>query len=731
MCQWLGDLSIYLKDLIFVLEVDSLTTGFGLVTFHTPQAAYDAWQKLHKAPIVGKRFVEVFALFPPHCPLSRRADTMGSTTTSNGRTAPELAPSSPPTSNVDNTVAGSGNNGGLIPDPHQQCRFCGFSYWQHGDHGVAAFATLRLRRLMDTGIIAHSPGLMHTAFLKVPALLFQDAGAVSRHEVETFDPDLWHEKRGESLLSEPGVVSLDALEKNNSGIWTDRSSTFFDLLQVESYHMRILISEVANILMTYQNELQKQRCHLGPSNFTADRNSNIRKQPPGTLSIADIGNRLSTRARAYLFLTETKLKNVLETFEEFFILSEPIGPYPFYSVSLTPQLLSKGSMLIWNLQPYQLSRRGRRRDPNRKATSGEVLSLQPLERRSTQIASTQIAYGHSAANSVVPSASPNLPPLLSLSRATSCAVSRVPDSDADASFNLSPSIRHQRLRTPPTPMILDTYPENVNQDIFCASGFNLPAQPTSEEPLSQVLVDFIKSAGLESIMSADSTASSSRRLSQWTTGVPPGLEDVPPLCSALTPASRSRTCPGCRQDFSANSCNNNSRQVASPVARGHTRPSWLLVSQAASERLPMMDPVLERQQLISNLLKERDEVEAKIEEALNCPTPLPALQHPDQNSCMPHVSKGLGTFANDLMPVDNFPLMYDPNGDEIIEPSCTDLTFDHLDDFLLNERVQNIRRSHELGTGPPPPPPPSSHMASSSSRLTPIEVSELLRALDR
>eukprot|EP01053_Blabericola_migrator_P012507 Blabericola_migrator_1__12506@NODE_791_length_6494_cov_76_751361_g560_i0_p2_GENE_NODE_791_length_6494_cov_76_751361_g560_i0NODE_791_length_6494_cov_76_751361_g560_i0_p2_ORF_typecomplete_len299_score15_31RRM_1/PF00076_22/0_011Limkainb1/PF11608_8/0_11_NODE_791_length_6494_cov_76_751361_g560_i026973593 len=181
-CQWLGDLAAYLKDIIFVLEVDALTTGFGLVTFHNSQAAYDAWQKLHKAPIVGKRFVEVFALFPPHCPLSRRVDSTGRT---------EAVATPPPPSMPASPAAAA-----ALPDPQVQCCFCGFPYWQHSDQGVAAYATLRLRRLMDAGVIEHSPGLMHTAFLKVPALLFQDAGSVRRHEIDSFDPDLYRTSGG-------------------------------------------------------------------------------------------------------------------------------------------------------------------------------------------------------------------------------------------------------------------------------------------------------------------------------------------------------------------------------------------------------------------------------------------------------------------------------------------------------------------------------------------------------
>eukprot|EP01054_Gregarina_sp_Poly1_P009587 Gregarina_sp_Poly_1__9586@NODE_605_length_7202_cov_256_472039_g465_i0_p2_GENE_NODE_605_length_7202_cov_256_472039_g465_i0NODE_605_length_7202_cov_256_472039_g465_i0_p2_ORF_typecomplete_len396_score37_50RRM_1/PF00076_22/0_013Limkainb1/PF11608_8/0_064CAP_N/PF01213_19/1_6PRIMA1/PF16101_5/7_7_NODE_605_length_7202_cov_256_472039_g465_i043315518 len=292
-CQWLGDLASQLKDLIFVLEVDSLTTGFGLVTFHTSQAAYDAWQKLHKAPIVGKRFVEVFALFPPHCPLSRRESAAAALGSSGLSAARSLEPPA--------VTSGDGANGAYpsapIPDPNLSCCFCGFPYWQHGDHGVASYATLRMRRLMNSGVLEYSPGLMHTAFLKVPALLFQDAGAVSRHEIDLFDPDIWREQCGLSIASETGVLSLEgldsALRSPSNQVFSDRFSTFFDLLRVESYHMRILISEITDILVK-----AKRLLIPSPGEFI--------RQRPGTLSIADIGNRLSTRARAYLFLTEIK-----------------------------------------------------------------------------------------------------------------------------------------------------------------------------------------------------------------------------------------------------------------------------------------------------------------------------------------------------------------------------------------------------------------------------------------
>eukprot|EP01056_Protomagalhaensia_sp_Gyna25_P002397 Protomagalhaensia_sp_Gyna_25__2396@NODE_232_length_4250_cov_102_275469_g181_i0_p1_GENE_NODE_232_length_4250_cov_102_275469_g181_i0NODE_232_length_4250_cov_102_275469_g181_i0_p1_ORF_typecomplete_len690_score106_15RRM_1/PF00076_22/0_025Limkainb1/PF11608_8/0_1_NODE_232_length_4250_cov_102_275469_g181_i09242993 len=584
-CQWLGDLAAYLKDIIFVLEVDSLTTGFGLVTFHTSEAAYEAWQKLHKAAIVGKRFVEVFALFPPHCPLSRRVDAA---TVRSNEQPPVLTPPAPPQPPA---------NGVAVPEPSAHCCFCGFPYWQHGDAGAAAFATLRLRRLMETGVVEHSPGLMHTAFLKVPALLFQDAGAVRRHEIDSFDPDaFWRAERG--------VLTLDELA----------GASFFDLLQVEAYHMRLLIAEIVDILLS-----------TTPSETPLDP-----RHPPGTFSIADIGNRLSTRARAYLFLTETKLKNVLETFDEFFVLSDPVGPYSFYSVSVTAQLLSRGSMLIWSMQPYQLSRRGRRRDSGKKRAT----------------------------------------PSLALGRAISCAVSRPSHEDP-------PPL--QRTHTPP-----------------------------ADNNFSQVLVDFIKSAGLDSLMSADaaSTTASSRRLSHWTPlAIPPPLE-------ALTPANRSRTCPG----------RSSPQNALSPVAGLSVAAPWMLVSQPniGSSEVPTPPPSsCSRQELLHDLLKQREEVDAKIEQALYSTSGSYTPKNPPSHHH--HHQGGLGTFANDLMPLDNALMNSTPFEDLVIPPPeqpCFDACFD---DILFDDRPV-AATSRVTDTVPSPP---------TAGGLSQVEVSELLRALNR
>lgn len=148
-------------------------------------AALLAWQSLHKKPISSKRFVEVFALFPPHCPLHRRSSVIDNST---------LSPMSAHGNNMRTFRAGSVPSNVLAETAAagctEVCPFCLSPFSCHADGGAAAKATATLIERQKT-MHTLSLSLMHTGFLKVPALLYPDAGLVTRTEVDTFNPDAW------------------------------------------------------------------------------------------------------------------------------------------------------------------------------------------------------------------------------------------------------------------------------------------------------------------------------------------------------------------------------------------------------------------------------------------------------------------------------------------------------------------------------------------------------------
>eukprot|EP01054_Gregarina_sp_Poly1_P009588 Gregarina_sp_Poly_1__9587@NODE_605_length_7202_cov_256_472039_g465_i0_p3_GENE_NODE_605_length_7202_cov_256_472039_g465_i0NODE_605_length_7202_cov_256_472039_g465_i0_p3_ORF_typecomplete_len388_score50_54_NODE_605_length_7202_cov_256_472039_g465_i057526915 len=387
------------------------------------------------------------------------------------------------------------------------------------------------------------------------------------------------------------------------------------------------------------------------------------------------------------------------------------------------------------MQPYQLSRRGRRRESHRgggKSSTPEVLRLQPLERRSTHIASTQLAGQASLAAS---SASVGLSPTngspcaqlsgVCLARATSCAAHRDPPNyDFDGGLLTSPSFHHRRSKTPSSPGL----------DVGTATTTADDEAPTAAngEPLSQALVDFIKSVpGLDSLVAADSGGASSRRLSHW---APTGIS--PPL-GALTLGSRSSTAPGMRSPWINQSPGpggdmENSefpfhysmrRNGVSPTEEGN-RP-WVATGGVESmhfRQTPERTSSYERQQLINTLLRQKEEVEAKIEQALNYSVPLlppvmPQYQPPQEPGSQP-VGKGLGTFANDLLPMENIPLLLD---------QLNDFPFDQWEEFLVDDMQGANSNITPLGQEPPMHP---SHSLVASGYSN-VELSHLLKALDR
>lgn len=282
--------------------------------------ALTAWRILHKKPIVGKRFVEVFGLFPPHCPLRRR----------------DAGKQSPSEYIFEMAESGVVRKSGLCP-------FCGFPLTSHADFGIAAMASARMRQLLRISaskIPTRFEGLMDIAFLSVPALLYQDAGAVSRTEVDLFDPEATLRRGGLGVFD--SVISLSQLEMYVGATKSLSETVFFNLMEISGYDMRELLSEVVDTL------LNRRR-------FT----HNVLQSRSSVLSIAEIGSALSIRARAYLFITELKLRNFLEYYPDIFVVVAPTDSEHFFSVSLRTLSVSNCSSSIALMDPFQLARRRR------------------------------------------------------------------------------------------------------------------------------------------------------------------------------------------------------------------------------------------------------------------------------------------------------------------------------------------------------------------------------------
>ncbi|EZG79404.1 hypothetical protein GNI_026550 [Gregarina niphandrodes] len=342
----------------------------------------------------SKRFIEVFCLLPPHCPLSKKGHDQR-----RGLLRPSCG----------------------VEDPRSGCGFCGAPYAQHGDNGHASVAASALLRQTE-----YPRGLMSTVFLKVPALIYHDINPATAFDMQLFNPDAWQpedlspcpdlsngrageassdasgpiDETGASAssvagsicsvaacsvaasahtatstaadgtaadgtladgtvadgtaadggddasVSAPGGAALggagsegaglgNAAPGSNEIVFTVGMHQFIDVMCMAQYNVRDLLLEVYHAV----------------------------KANGDVCTLSCVGNRLSLKARSYLFITESKLQIVLQLYQHFFVLHmEDNGIIVQIQRGMTDQILR-------TIAPSQLTRKAGHRH-----TSHPVLS---------------------------------------------------------------------------------------------------------------------------------------------------------------------------------------------------------------------------------------------------------------------------------------------------------------------------------------------------------------------
>lgn len=532
-----------IDELVMVQEVDSeINSGFALVTFLTMESARRAWLTMHKKPI-AKRFIEVFCLLPPCCPLIKKgtdegggdrggggggggANGLGGSMSSNSthrqhngsscgspalahRTTRDVSflqpninllgsvngsagqyynhfhnnfvgspawsrsseetvathqlalnrdsrsPSNGPRSNGVQQQRQSSGEGGSIyasssvnnsqapmanshsPTEQLMCAFCSAALNQHLDHGTASLEALNI--LVSCQMKGSLPkGLMNTQYLNVPALVYNEVTPASAFDLQLYNPKSWCRNNQISNQSRPTVMRLPtAFEETGIDsaaadlVYTIGNTEYIDLMRCMAlYNIRKLLLELY---------------------FTVNLH--------GCITLACLANFLSQQARAYLFITETKLQTLLQQYNHFFALvSESNG----LLVSIQPGMTEYTIRSIGSSELTRKKRKGLERSVSTRTFQGPVHLGSPsarglyttatppsLNRRKRQLARPQ-HQGPNCYPQDLPSPSPPPPELPSLLRGQPF---QCPYLGRDGKVSAAAPAREPRPVTSPGPLI--------------------------------------------------------------------------------------------------------------------------------------------------------------------------------------------------------------------------------------------------------------------------------------